>query len=116
MMDNYFSDCEDPELVDLELEVPPDEFGMLPAEEMLSEVGVDFSEFEELGGLQEEFETAFLEEASLGGELGFGANGDDFPMLEEIEPLQLNEAGPLSLEMMIEAMKKHPGLKITFSF
>jgi len=115
-MKTFFSDCEDPELVDLELEVPPDEFGMLPAEQMLPEVGVDFSEFKELGELQEEFETAFLEDASLGGELGFGANGDDFPMLEEIEPLQLDESSPLSLGAVIAVMKKYPGLKITFSF
>ena len=110
MMETFFSDCEDPELVDLELEVPPDEFGMLP------EVGLNFSEFKELGELQEEFETAFLEEAALGGELGFDANGDDFPMLEEIEPLQLDESSPLTLGTVIAALKKHPGLKITLSF
>lgn len=116
MMETFFSECEDPDLVDLELEVPPDEFGVIPTEDMLPAAGLDFSEFEHLGELQEEFEAAFLEETSLGNELGFGANGDDLPMPEEIEPFPLEETGLLNLETVIAAIKKYPGLKITFSY
>jgi len=115
-METYFNGCEDPELVDFEMEMPPDEFGMLPAEELLPEVGLDFSEFDELGELQEEFESAFLEDASLGEQLEFGPDVDEFPILEEPETVQLDEASPSTLETVISAMKKYPGLKITFSF
>lgn len=115
-MENLFSGCEDPELFDLEMEISPDEFGMLPAEEMLPEVAIDFAEFNELGGLQEEFETEFLQGAPLGEALELGAVEDEFPMIQELEPLEMEEPGPVSLEALIAAMKKHPGLKITFSF
>ena len=115
-METYFNGCKDPELVDLEMEIPPDEFGMLPAEELLPEVGLDFSEFDELGGLQEEFETAFLEDASISEQMAVGPDLEEFPILEEPEALQLDETSPITLEGMITAMKKYPGLKITFSF
>jgi hypothetical protein len=116
IMETLFKGCEDPELVDIEMEIPPDEFGMLSAEEMLPEIALDFDEFNELGGLQEEFEAAFLEGASIEEEFEFSAVEDEFPMIEELEPLQMEETSPLNLEALITSLKKYPGLKITFSF
>lgn len=113
-MEPFFNACEDPDLVDLEMELPPDELGMLPAFEGMAEVGFEALEMEELGNLQEEFETVILEDVALGEQAELDA--DALPALEAPETISMDEASPLDLDALIKAMKQYPGLKITLSF
>lgn len=116
MIETLFNGCEDPELVDIEMELPQDEFGMLTEEAALPDLSLDFGEFSELGKLQEEFEDQILEDMPMDDGIDLMATEDEMPMIEEFEPAALVEDISFNMDQLIAALKKHPGLKITFSF